>query len=72
MQILYDLKTGYPGIELAPRQRFGELAAEVLGSGRGWQYGGDLRGIRPIREQIAQFVSRTCGVPVTPEADHDH
>ncbi len=67
MTILYDLKTGYPGIDLVPRERLSALAAEVLGSGRGWQYGGDLLGILAIREQIARFLSEVSGVPVAPD-----
>ena len=51
---VYDLKTGYPDINLVPRQRISEITAEVLGSGRGWQYGGDLQGTLATREQIAR------------------
>ncbi|MEP7294162.1 MAG: PLP-dependent aminotransferase family protein, partial [Chloroflexota bacterium] len=65
MTMLYDLKLGYPDIKVAPRQRFGEITVEVLSSGRGWQYGGDLQGILPYREQIARFLTDAAGVPVT-------
>lgn len=64
---LYDLKTGYPAMEIVPRDRLSELTAQVLGSGRGWQYGGDLRGILAVREQIARFLSETSPVTVTPD-----
>lgn len=64
--ILYDLKVGYPNIELVPRDRLSEIQAEVLRSGRGWQYGGDLQGSYATREQIAQFLTDTSGIPVTP------
>ncbi|MFN8560883.1 MAG: PLP-dependent aminotransferase family protein [Anaerolineae bacterium] len=67
MAALYDLKTGYPGMELVPRARLGEITAQVLGSGRGWQYGGDLRGILAIREQIARFLTETSTISVTPD-----
>ena len=62
---VYDLKTGYPDINLVPRQRISEITAEVMRSGRGWQYGGDLQGTLATREPIAQFVSEASGVPVT-------
>jgi DNA-binding transcriptional MocR family regulator len=64
---VYDLKTGYPDINLVPRERISEITAEVLRSGRGWQYGGDLQGTLPTRQPLAQFVSQASGVPVTPE-----
>src|SRR5450432_1220387 len=67
MTILYDLKTGYPDMKLVPRQRLGEITAEVLRSGRGWQYGGDLLGIRVAREQIARWLSEVSRVSVTPD-----
>ncbi|MCC6803713.1 MAG: PLP-dependent aminotransferase family protein [Anaerolineae bacterium] len=67
MTFLYDLKTGYPSMELVPRDRLSELTAQVLGSGRGWQYGGDLRGILAIREQIARFLTETSPASVTPD-----
>ena len=66
MTILYDLKLGYPDMQVAPRQRIAEITAEVLNAGRGWQYGGDLQGILPYREQIARFLTDASGVPVTP------
>ncbi len=66
MTILYDLKLGYPDMQVAPRQRIGEIAAEVLNAGRGWQYGGDLQGILPYREQVARFLSDASGTQVTP------
>lgn len=64
MTILYDLKLGYPDMQAAPLKRIGEISAEVLHSGRGWQYGGDLQGILPYREQIARFLTEASGIPV--------
>jgi DNA-binding transcriptional MocR family regulator len=66
MTILYDLKTGYPTASLVPRERLSVIVGEVLRSGRGWQYGGDLQGILPAREQIARFLSEASEVSVTP------
>ena len=63
--MLYDLKTGYPTAEVVPRERLSAITAEVLRSGRGWQYGGDLQGILSSREQIAHFLSEASGGPVT-------
>lgn len=67
MAILYDLKTGYPDIKLVPRERLSEITAEVLRSGRGWQYGGDLQGTLATREPQASFIAEASGAPVTPE-----
>jgi 2-aminoadipate transaminase len=67
MAILYDLKTGYPDINLVPRERLSEITAEVLRSGRGWQYGGDLQGTLRTREPQASFIAESSGVPVTPD-----
>src|SRR5690349_11766703 len=67
MAILYDLKTGYPYIISVPRERLSETTAEVLHSGRGWQYGGDLQGTLRTREPMAQFISEASGTPVTPD-----
>lgn len=67
MSIQYDLKTGYPDINLVPRERLSEITAEVLRSGRGWQYGGDLQGTLRTREPMAQFVSEASGTSVTPD-----
>jgi DNA-binding transcriptional MocR family regulator len=66
MTIIYDLKLGYPAIDVVPRQRFAEITAEVLHSGRGWQYGGDLMSILPLREQLAAFLTDASASPVTP------
>jgi DNA-binding transcriptional MocR family regulator len=67
MTHLFDLKTGYPDQKVVPLERFAEISAEVLCSGRGWQYGGDLQGILPLREQIARFLTTYSGVSVTPD-----
>src|SRR3954451_15445248 len=64
---VYDLKTGYPDINLVPRERISEITAEVLRSGRGWQYGGDLQGTLATREPLARFISEVSGVSVTPD-----
>ena len=64
---VYDLKTGYPDINLVPRQRISEITAEIMRSGRGWQYGGDLQGTLATREPLARFISEASGVPVTPD-----
>jgi 2-aminoadipate transaminase len=65
MAILYDLKTGYPDINLVPRERLIEITAQVLRSGRGWQYGGDLQGTLATRIPQAAFLTEASGVPVT-------
>ncbi|MBI1256525.1 MAG: aminotransferase class I/II-fold pyridoxal phosphate-dependent enzyme [Chloroflexi bacterium] len=67
MTPVYDLKTGYPDINLVPRQRISEITAEIMRSGRGWQYGGDLQGTLATREPLARFISQASGVPVTPD-----
>lgn len=67
MTIEFDLKTGYPDMALVPRERLGALAAEILAAGRGWQYGGDLLGIRSAREQVARFLSEVSGAAVAPD-----
>src|SRR5664279_4494217 len=72
MTILYDFKMGYPNTQLVPRARLSQITAEVLRSGRGWQYGGDLLGSRAAREQIARFLTTTGTVatgtvPVAPD-----
>src|SRR5579871_381542 len=66
MAAVYDLKTGYPSMQLVPRERLSTITAEVLAAGRGWQYGGDLQGIMPAREQIGHFLSEASGQQVTP------
>ncbi len=67
MAIEFDLKTGYPDMALVPRERLGALAAEILAAGRGWQYGGDLLGIRSSREQVAHWLSEVSGAAVAPD-----
>lgn len=67
MTPLFDLKTGYPDQQVVPRERLAQISAEVLRSGRGWQYGGDLQGILPLREQLAHFLSDFGGTSVTPD-----
>src|SRR5690349_12286744 len=67
MAILYDLKTGYPDINLVPRERLIEITADVLRSGRGWQYGGDLQGTLATRIPQAAFLTEASGVSVTPD-----
>ncbi len=67
MPIAYDFKTGYPPADLIPRERLSAITARIIESGRGWQYGGDLQGKLPIREQVAHFLSDLSGVPVLPD-----
>jgi 2-aminoadipate transaminase len=66
MTIQYNLKAGYPNGQLVPRERLSQITAEVLRSGRGWQYGGDLMGSFALREQMAQFLGAQSGTGITP------
>ncbi len=67
MTIQYNLKAGYPTGTLVPRERLAEITAEVLRSGRGWQYGGDLMGSLALREQLSVFLSQRSGAAITPK-----
>ncbi len=67
MSIAYDFKTGYPPADLIPRERLSAITASIIESGRGWQYGGDLQGKLPIREQVAHFLSDLSGIAVPPD-----
>ena len=67
MPIVYDFKTGYPPVDLIPRERLSAITARIIESGRGWQYGGDLQGKLPYRQQVARFLSDLYGVGVTPD-----
>ncbi|HVU13283.1 MAG TPA: PLP-dependent aminotransferase family protein [Phototrophicaceae bacterium] len=66
MAAVYDLKTGYPNMQLVPRERLSAITADVLAAGKGWQYGGDLLGLLSAREQIADFLSDASGQIVAP------
>lgn len=67
MTIQYNLKAGYPTGQLVPRERLADITAEVLRSGRGWQYGGDLMGSLALREQLAAYFSAYSGAAITPQ-----
>ncbi|MBK8025719.1 MAG: PLP-dependent aminotransferase family protein [Chloroflexi bacterium] len=67
MSFRLDLKTGYPNVGIAPLGRLSTIAAEVVASGRGFQYGGDLQGHGEAREQIARFLSAEMKVPAAAE-----
>ncbi|MDX2162656.1 MAG: PLP-dependent aminotransferase family protein [bacterium] len=63
-RILYDFKTGYPNLELVPRQRLHDLAALILERGHSLQYAGDLAGTMRAREQIAALIAHLYDRPV--------
>ncbi len=67
MPTVYDFKTGYPPLELIPRERLSAITARIIELGRGWQYGGALQGKLPIREQVAHFLSDLSGIDVPPD-----
>ncbi len=67
MPIVYDFKTGYPPVDLIPREQLSAITANIIESGRGWQYGGELQGKLPIREQVARFLSDLSGIAVPPD-----
>lgn len=62
----YDLKTGYPSLETVPKQRLQEIASQIILSGEGLQYGGDLLGIYSAREQIAHLLTDLYTLSVQP------
>lgn len=65
MTIQYDFKTGYPDLSIVPRERLSALASDVITSGRGLQYGGDLHGIVHVREQIAAYLHGVTGANIS-------
>lgn len=67
MSIAYDFKTGYPPLELIPREHLSAITARIIESGRGWQYGGELQGKLPIRQQVARFLTDLYGIDVLPD-----
>jgi 2-aminoadipate transaminase len=52
----YNLSLGYPESIAMPSSTLSDLAAEIIGAGRGLQYGGDLYGPRFVRQEIAAFL----------------
>ncbi len=62
---MIDLKTGYPDESLVPRETIARLAAEVLHSGRGFQYAGDIAGSLHTREQLAHWLTTLYGQRVS-------
>jgi len=63
MTLVYDLKTGYPTSEIAPLEHLSQIAAAVIASGKGFQYGGSLHGHEEARQGIAAFLSTALNVP---------
>ncbi|MBL8134480.1 MAG: PLP-dependent aminotransferase family protein [Anaerolineae bacterium] len=68
MSYRLDLKTGYPSTTIAPLDRLSAIASEVIASGRGFQYGGDLRGHEGARAQIARYLTEVMHMPA--ESSH--
>jgi len=62
----YDLNLGYPDLATVPNTLLAGISSAVLQTGRGLQYGGDLRGILPARQQIAGFLCKQYGRDVQP------
>lgn len=67
MALRYDLNTGYPDLSLVPRGRLLEHLEGVFEAGRGMQYTGSLQGVASVREPVADFLTRSLGVPVPPD-----
>lgn len=63
--IQYDLNTGYPDLDLVPRNTLSELAQELFTRDRPLQYVGDMRGDRWTREQVAAWLSTQTAQPLT-------
>ncbi|MFZ4815284.1 MAG: PLP-dependent aminotransferase family protein [Phototrophicaceae bacterium] len=63
--ILYDLKTGYPHLDIVPREQMTEIATRLFTQDRPVQYVGDMRGDRWTREHLAAWMTRTVGQAVT-------
>jgi 2-aminoadipate transaminase len=62
----YDLNLGYPDLDVVPKELLADLTREIVCSNRGLQYGGDLRGVLPVREAVSGFLAGTTGDPVQP------
>ena len=67
MSLKYDLNTGYPDLSLVPRGRLLEHLDGIFDAGRGMQYTGSLQGVASVREPVADFLTRSLGVPVPPD-----
>lgn len=57
--IQYDLKTGYPNLDLIPREQLSAIAAELFTQDRPTQYVGDMRGDTWTREQVGAMLTAT-------------
>lgn len=66
-QIQYDLRTGFPDLAVIPQARLSEIAAGVIQSGAGVQYGDSLQGKIAAREVIAPFIGDMMGIPAAPD-----
>jgi DNA-binding transcriptional MocR family regulator len=66
-EIQYDLRTGYPDLSIVPKERLSQIAAQVIQSGRGLQYGSDLQGILPVRERVAGFLTGMYSTSIEPD-----
>jgi 2-aminoadipate transaminase len=64
--INYDLNLGYPDLAVVPKELLADLTRELVCSNRGLQYGGDLRGVQPVREAVSGFLSEHTGDAIQP------
>lgn len=62
-EIRYDLRTGFPDLEIVPQAALAAITQQLLMERRGLQYAGDLQGIAPTREQVAHFINQHIGMP---------
>lgn len=63
--IQYDLKTGYPHLDVVPREQLSQIAAELFQRDRPLQYVGDMRGDTWTREQVGHLLTETTTQTIT-------
>ncbi len=62
----FDLNLGYPDLAVVPKELLADFTREIVCASRGLQYGGDLRGSVPAREQLAHFLTAQTGDSMGP------